>query len=200
MLTGIPGCGKSSTILSIASYLSKDIYYFDLGKIKTNNELKLCIDYIKTNSSNDGLIIMEDIDCMTHIVKSRSNFSDISDTITQSMNSMTDALSLSFLLNIIDGTMSLENIIFIFTTNHKDMLDPALIRPGRMDISLNLEKCSKYQLQQMYVDMYGEQLDESLVNRFRENTYITSEIILHLFHDSYNKDISPEKLLHNFLD
>ena len=58
LLHGEPGCGKSTTILAIGSYLSKDIYYLDLGKIVTNKELQMCIDQIKVNS-NGGLIILK---------------------------------------------------------------------------------------------------------------------------------------------
>ena len=97
----------------------------DLGNIKTNRELKLCIDYVKTSSHNGGVIIFEDIDCMTDIVKSRSNNakynlvpvseteytavlpeensqpnSNNEPTITKTANAQNDALSLSFLLNM----------------------------------------------------------------------------------------------------
>jgi hypothetical protein len=41
LLSGVPGCGKSTTILATATFLDKDIFYLDLGLLKTNNELKL---------------------------------------------------------------------------------------------------------------------------------------------------------------
>ena len=201
-LSGLPGCGKTSTIMAIATYLNKDIYYLDLGKIKTNNELKLCIDYVKTNSQRGGIIIFEDIDCSTDIVKCRSNTNDIitENNITKVVDSQNDKLSLSFLLNILDGTMSPEDIIFIFTTNHKEKLDPALIRPGRMDIDIVIEKCCRYQLQQIYFDLYGKHLKEELLNKFIEFRFMTAEVILHLFHNIYNKNITEDELLKKFLE
>ncbi|XWV25485.1 bifunctional AAA family ATPase chaperone/translocase BCS1 [Tupanvirus deep ocean] len=201
LLSGEPGCGKSSTIMAVATYLNKDIYYLDLNKIKTNHELKLCIDYVKTNSQKGGVIIFEDIDCMTDIVKKRTfEIKDENNSVTKSMNTENDALSLSFLLNILDGTMAPEDIIFVMTTNHQEILDPALIRPGRMDISIEIKKCDCYQLQQIYYDLYGHYLDQTILKRFKEYQFITAEVILHLFHNIYNKHLTGEELLRKFLN
>lgn len=198
ILSGEPGCGKTSTIIAIATYLGKDIYYMDLGKIKTNNELKLCIDSIKSNN-NGAIIIFEDIDCMTRIVEKRTGSSNLNDSIMENMNTQNDALSLSFLLNILDGTLSPEDVMFIITTNHIKKLDSALIRPGRIDFSIEIKKCCKHQLQQIYKDLYHKELSENILTRFKEYEFITAQIILHLFHNMLNHDVSQEELLKEFL-
>lgn len=190
MLSGEPGCGKTSTIMAIATYLGKDIYYMDLGKIKTNNELKLCIDAIKSNN-NGAVIIFEDIDCMTNICFENVNVID--------NNIKNDALSLSFLLNVLDGTLSPEDVIFIMTTNHIEKIDPALIRPGRMDLSIEIKKCCRYQLQQIYQDIYDKELRKDILVKFKEHEFITAQIILHLFHNMLNANLSQEELLKDFL-
>lgn len=53
-------------------------------------------------------------------------------------------LTLSGLLNFIDGLWSCcgDERLIVFTTNHKDKLDPALLRPGRMDVHINMSYCS----------------------------------------------------------
>lgn len=189
ILSGEPGCGKSSSILAIATFLNKDIYYLDLGRIKTNEELKLCVDHVGSTSQKGGVIIFEDIDCMTDIVKQR----------TENMVTNGDELTLSYILNILDGTMAPEDVIFIMTTNHREVLDPALIRPGRMDLSIVLKKCTREQLVQIYYDLYHKTLESSIVDRFRAGEYITSEIILHLFHHVFNNNFTQEQLLEKFL-
>ena len=208
LLSGTQGCGKTSTIIAIGTYLNKDIYYLDLGKIKTNHELKLCVDHIRHNSQKGGIIIFEDIDCMTDIVKTREkpNPSQLDGfTITNFHPKPIepqgeDKLSLSFLLNVLDGTLSPEDVIFIMTTNHPEVLDPALIRPGRIDISITVDRCNKHQLQRIFYDLYARKLDSNLSNRFKEYKFITAEVILHLFHNIYNKDLSDEQLLGKFID
>lgn len=55
-----------------------------------------------------------------------------------------NALTLSGLLNFIDGLWSScgDEKIIVFTTNHKDRLDPALLRPGRMDMHIHMSYCT----------------------------------------------------------
>ena len=48
-------------------------------------------------------------------------------------NNGIDKLSLADLLNVLDGVVSTQGIIVIMATNYSDSLDPALIRPGRID-------------------------------------------------------------------
>lgn len=53
-------------------------------------------------------------------------------------------VTLSGLLNFVDGLWSSsgDERILVFTTNHKDQLDPALLRPGRMDVHLHMSYCT----------------------------------------------------------
>src|SRR6266496_5182787 len=57
--------------------------------------------------------------------------------------------SLSAFLACLDGHTISEGNIIIMTTNHVDLLDPACIRPDRMDVHLELDYCTHYQLNKM---------------------------------------------------
>ena len=122
---------------------------------------------------NQRIIIFEDIDAMGDIVKSRdskrkhskdnneitmednfdiiksnkinSNKTDVNPEIIQLLDIKTKNTNnnLSYLLNMIDGLNECSGRIIVMTTNKKDTLDPALIRPGRIDIMLEFIKCSK---------------------------------------------------------
>ena len=70
-------------------------------------------------------------------------------------------LTLSGLLNFIDGLWSScgDERIIIFTTNHKDKLDPALLRPGRMDMHIHMGYCTYEAFKQLasnYLDIPGD--------------------------------------------
>lgn len=89
-------------------------------------------------------------------------------------------LTLSGLLNFIDGLWSScgDERIIIFTTNHKERLDPALLRPGRMDMHIHMSYCS-YQgfrvLASNYLDISSDQ-DHHLFGEIEgliEDTQIT---------------------------
>ncbi|KAK1588667.1 hypothetical protein Q3G72_025704 [Acer saccharum] len=130
LLYGPPGTGKSSLIAAMANYLCFDIYDLDLATIRSNLELRR----ILLSTSNRSLLIIEDIDCNAGVLYRQNNSNGGTDT----------ELTLSGILNFIDGLWSScgDERIVVFTTNHKDRIDPALLRPGRMDVHINMSYCS----------------------------------------------------------
>lgn len=76
-------------------------------------------------------------------------------------------MTLSGLLNAVDGLWSCcgEEHIIVFTTNHKDRLDPALLRPGRMDKQIHLSYCNFSAFKQLvinYLDITQHELFEKI--------------------------------------
>lgn len=70
-------------------------------------------------------------------------------------------VTLSGLLNALDGVASSEGRIVFMTTNYLDRLDAALIRPGRVDLKEYIGYCTRFQLEQMYRRFYnGPNVDE----------------------------------------
>ncbi|MCO5554417.1 hypothetical protein L7F22_007947 [Adiantum nelumboides] len=145
LLYGPPGTGKSSMIAAIANYLEYDIYDLELTKVSDNAELKSLL--IRTDRKS--VIVIEDIDCSVQLAE-RTVAEDSDSTSSEFIESSAgptgerSKLTLSGLLNFTDGLWSCcgEERIFIFTTNYKDRLDPALLRPGRMDMHILLSYCT----------------------------------------------------------
>ncbi|KAL0926026.1 hypothetical protein M5K25_004408 [Dendrobium thyrsiflorum] len=133
LLFGPPGTGKSSLIAAMANYLRFDIYDLDLKEVGMNSGLKRLL----VGMTNKSLLVIEDIDCSVDL-KNRDE-----DKENESNNSHDDKISLSGLLNFIDGLWSTsgEERIIVFTTNYKEKLDPALLRPGRMDMHIHMGYC-----------------------------------------------------------
>lgn len=75
---------------------------------------------------------------------------------------------LSFLLNLLDGVIETKGRIIVMTTNHVDKLDPALIRPGRIDIKVEFKKCSRIILSQILGHFYKTD-PKILLQRFPEH-------------------------------
>jgi hypothetical protein len=65
-----------------------------------------------------------------------------------------EVIDLSFLLNLLDGTLEANGRILIITTNFPERIDKALIRPGRIDMIVNFKKCSQSILQEMIQSFY----------------------------------------------
>ncbi|KAK9948456.1 hypothetical protein M0R45_004029 [Rubus argutus] len=134
LLYGPPGTGKSSLIAAMANYLKFDVYDLELSSIYNNSELRR----ILLSTSNRSILVIEDIDCSA---KMQNRGREPDPHMYQSNN---NRLTLSGLLNFIDGLWSScgDERIIVFTTNHKDRLDPALLRPGRMDVHIHMSYCT----------------------------------------------------------
>jgi len=70
-------------------------------------------------------------------------------------------LSLSGLLNAIDGVASQEGRVLIMTTNIPDALDPASIRPGRIDMRVHFEYATRSQIRELFISMYRDMTENT---------------------------------------
>lgn len=118
---GPPGNGKSSVAYAIADRLKMDLYVVDLKEAGAN-----FVKYFGNIPSN-SVVLIEDIDSF---YKGRTCIND-------------NKVNFSTLINALNGVANQENIITVFTTNHIETLDPALIRDGRCDFKMELRNPSK---------------------------------------------------------
>jgi len=136
LLYGQPGNGKSSLVTALASSLQYDICVFNLSSNNMNDARLLDT---MGNAPPRSLILIEDIDC---IFQQRKKADE------------KESITFSGLLNAIDGVIVSEGRILFMTTNHIDKLDPALIRPGRVDISIELKNASRKQMEQLFLRFF----------------------------------------------
>ncbi|KAJ4844895.1 hypothetical protein Tsubulata_016471 [Turnera subulata] len=139
LLYGPPGTGKSSLIAAMANYLKFDIYDLELSHLlHGNSDLKELL----TRTSNKSILVVEDIDCSIQLRDRGNRESQNSENGEYGQGN--SKLTLSGLLNFVDGLWSScgDERIFVFTTNYKDKLDPALLRPGRMDMHIHMSYCT----------------------------------------------------------
>lgn len=82
-------------------------------------------------------------------------------------------ISLSGLLNAIDGVATHEGRVLIMTTNHPELLDAALVRPGRVDRKVEFRLAMKEQVRELFVRMYAAS-EESAPPHLRDNKGIAN--------------------------
>jgi chaperone BCS1 len=131
LITGPPGNGKSSLVTAIASEIGFEILVMNLGQVDEEDIVNLMSDV-----SENSIVLLEDIDCA--FVEREGKKS----------------ISLSTLLNLLDGVNACEGRIVVMTSNHPERLDPALIRPGRIDVQVELPNATAHQIEQMYCRFY----------------------------------------------
>lgn len=162
------------------------------------------------------IIIIEDIDCMGDIVLKReekptkaSKKITEKDSVTTAIQKFiensdenkamiemckpqeTDPITLDDILNLWDGLKETPGRILGISSNHYNKLDPALIRPGRIDVTINFDNSSREIIKEMYRHYYGREIDDKKARKIKERFYSPAEII-----NCYvmNKD-DPDKFL-----
>ena len=220
-LHGPPGTGKTSIIKCIANKLNRHIIVIPLSKIKTQREFSQYFFESYYNSKNskkigftDKIIIFEDIDCMTDIVKKRVTEPNKDNNIDQCpdnnellnknailqnelLNKIAkkvdddhkdafivdfekhnnDKITLSFILNIIDGIRETPGRILIITSNKYESLDPALIRPGRIDLTLEMRNASVEVIKDMYAHYYNDSIPINIEQNLKDYVISPAKIV-----------------------
>ena len=224
-LHGPTGTGKTSIIKSIANKLNRHIIVIPLSKIKTQSQFNEYFfeEYYsnknyKTIDFSQKIIVFEDIDCMSEIVKKRKivsdnesddgnadNLKEIKDNdIDKKLNIQnkllnkiakkvddehndaaffnvvkdnSDDITLSYILNIIDGIRETPGRIMIITSNNYDSLDPALVRPGRIDLTLEMRNTTIDIIREMYSHYYKDILPENIIACLKDYVLSPAKIV-----------------------
>ncbi|XP_052769207.1 mitochondrial chaperone BCS1-like [Mya arenaria] len=147
LLYGPPGCGKSSYINALAGELDYSICVLNLSERGLTDDR---LNHLLTVAPEQSIILLEDVDAA---FVSR----DVSTENSVAYQGLS-RLTLSGLLNALDGVASAEARIIFMTTNYVERLDAALIRPGRVDVKEKIDYATDIQLQQMFTRFYPNQL------------------------------------------
>lgn len=109
---------------------------------------------------SQSIILMEDIDAaFTHSINRDAPPSVPSSAVQPSMTMPTSGLTLSGLLNAIDGVQAQQGRLLFATTNKYDALDPALVRPGRLDLHVEFKRATKWQAEELFKRFYPVEED-----------------------------------------
>ncbi len=167
MMHGIPGAGKTSTIKAIARDTGRHIFNLSLRPYTTCKQLTNLFynDTVTVMSGqnqvsykiplNKRIYVIEDIDCLTDVVLDRG--------MRAAPPGNGDEVTLSFLLNLLDGVLETPGRILIITSNYPERIDKALVRPGRIDVRIEFKRASR----EFVLDM---------LNHFYEAEYTLEDI------------------------
>ncbi len=155
LLYGPPGTGKSSFIQAIAGELDFNIGILNLSERGLTDDR---LNHLLTKVPPRTIVLLEDADAA---------FSNRTETDEHGYRGTT--VTFSGLLNALDGVASAEERIVFLTTNHVDRLDEALVRPGRVDLTVRLGDATLSQIEDLWDRFYAEvDLDGAGKSKFIE--------------------------------
>lgn len=182
MFHGGPGCGKTSTIKAIANTARRHILNIHLSEIKSKAQLRHLFfnDEIHVYNGttterftipiHERLYVIEDIDAMGDAVLKREWKKPVEEKPKsktgdpwldkETEEDAKETIDLSFLLNLLDGTLEASGRILAISSNFPDRIDRALIRPGRIDMIIHFKKCNRQILQEMISSFYDLTIDD----------------------------------------
>jgi SpoVK/Ycf46/Vps4 family AAA+-type ATPase len=141
-------------VSALAAHFGLSIYLLNLADFN-DRSLMIAVNMVSQNS----ILLFEDIDCMKS-GKARASSSPVSNGIerldAKENASDRNGVTLSGLLNALDGFYAPTNVLFMMTTNRIETLDEALLRPGRIDYRLYMGKATERQKVELYRRFFPE--------------------------------------------
>ena len=156
LLHGPPGTGKTSLVSALAAHFGLSVYCLNLADFN-DRTLMSAVNQIPASS----VLLFEDIDCMksgqARVGSNTRVGGDEAPAVDRKeKENGLNGVTLSGLLNVLDGFFAPTGVLFMMTTNRIEALDPALLRPGRIDYRLYLGKASDQQKMELYRRFFPE--------------------------------------------
>lgn len=148
LLYGEPGNGKTSLVFTLAGVLGYHVCCLNLASDALSDDT---FQSLVADLPPRSFLLLEEVDAAL------PNRAEASVKSEQDKNG--SRLSLGCVLNVLDGYVSREGSLIFMTTNYPDRLDPALIRPGRMDRHFHLGPATPGQIARMFQHFYPEWTD-----------------------------------------
>jgi mitochondrial chaperone BCS1 len=179
LLYGPPGTGKTSFVTAAAGALNLIICIINLSSEAMSDE---SLNLLLSSAPYGSIVLFEDIDAAFTTSVPNDPQSDTNDY----RNREHSRLTFSGLLNALDGVAAQEGKMIFLTTNHIEKLDPALLRPGRIDIQLKFGLSPQDLILRLFLRFYEgitlsdpsalQQFALSFSNSIPEKQYSMAEI------------------------
>ncbi len=200
LLHGDPGTGKTSVIKAIAKRLDRSVL-----AIHNVENVDVLRHIVRVHPPSQYIYVFEEIDCgpLAHVVRPRSQQEEeahhachtakqADDPTTTALLALAAAsikkqpeepkkeekskLTLADMLDFLDGLGEMPRRVVIFTTNYRDRVDPALLRPGRIDLTIEMKRMRAVDVEDMYRLWFGRDVPAHVKASVPNRTMTQAEV------------------------
>ena len=206
MFHGPPGTGKTSCIKAIANYLHRDIIMVKLSSFKTNEAfIKAFTTSNIKKYSRKRIFVFEEIDAyckeednpflarkefitnnkkknnisddlLLNIMSNNKSDNSIGELLSKYTSNPDDKLSLTGILNALDGPRETSDRVCIFTTNFFKKIDSAILRPGRIDMIVHFKHLLKQDVNEYYKLWFKKPIPPKIYAKMNDYRFTQAEI------------------------
>lgn len=145
LFAGLPGTGKTSIASALSGHFGLHLHLLNIAGPGMNDERLV---ELMLSLPRRAMVLMEDVDAVVPERKAKPK--PIHNEPTQAAaQDEAQGVTLSGLLNCMDGLTAPDGAVIVMTTNHPELIDPALLRPGRVDIRVNFGPATREQIERM---------------------------------------------------
>ncbi|XP_014678925.1 PREDICTED: protein HYPER-SENSITIVITY-RELATED 4-like [Priapulus caudatus] len=189
---GEPGCGKTSTIKALAARTRRHVVSISLARVRSAEQIaatypsqrrlyyvrrgdRCCRRLPRRGDRRRG----NDDDCSpadSGVVAGAPDATQALLGILQVPRVTTEKLTLSSLLEVLDGVMETDGRMMVITTNYPERLDAALVRPGRVDMRICFGRCTLRATRDMYENYFEEEVPAEYEGRIPDGKWTPAEV------------------------
>ena len=175
LFEGLPGTGKTSLASAICGHFGLNLHILNIAGPGMNDDRLV---ELMLSLPRKSMLLLEDVDAVVPERRQKpstpanqpSNPGEVAKAEEQ------QGITLSGLLNCMDGITAPDGAIIVMTTNHPELLDDALLRPGRVDIRVSFGPASREQIEKMCNRLTPNRKLNGLADAMLMQKYTTAQV------------------------
>jgi chaperone BCS1 len=179
LFEGLPGTGKTSLASAICGHFGLNLHILNIAGPGMNDDRLV---ELMLSLPRKSMLLLEDVDAVVPERRTKPKPVAIQDsggatpTASGKESSESEGITLSGLLNCMDGLTAPDGAVIVMTTNHPELLDDALLRPGRVDIRVAFGPATREQIERMCNRLHPNRKLNGAVDGMLAQKYTTAQV------------------------